>query len=317
MPRNGSGTMSVANSFSPATTISSSAVNANFSDIATEVTNSLPRDGQASMTGQLKASTGSAASPGISFGSDTDSGLYRKSADTIGIAAGGLEVGSIDENGISSDFVGTITGNVVGTVDASDGSAASPSLHFGSDTDTGFYLASDGVVGMSCAGTAVGSFDSTGIKTAAGENYDAFPAGTAMLFVQSTAPTGWTKSTSHNDKALRVVSGGASDGGSTPFTTVFRSRTISQANLPAVNLSTSSISATTTLSSLSLYSRGAANGAANVMTNAAQNAFGADSTAIAASSFNTSISGSVPLGGSGTAMDFAVQYVDVIIAVKD
>lgn len=32
---------------------------------------------------------------------------------------------------------------------------------------------------------------------------------------------------------------------------------------------------------------------------------------------NPAIDGTVPLGGSGTAMDFAVQYVDVIIATKD
>ena len=32
-------------------------------------------------------------------------------------------------------------------------------------------------------------------------------SGTTMLFQQSTAPTGWTKQTTHNDKALRVVTG--------------------------------------------------------------------------------------------------------------
>lgn len=54
----------------------------------------------------------------------------------------------------------------------------------------------------------------------------AFPSGTVMLFVQSTAPTGWTKSTAHNDKALRVVSGSVSSGGSLAFSTAFASRGI-------------------------------------------------------------------------------------------
>ena len=41
-----------------------------------------------------------------------------------------------------------------------------------------------------------------------------FPAGTVMVFHQAAAPTGWTKSTAHNDKALRVVSGtGGGSGG--------------------------------------------------------------------------------------------------------
>jgi hypothetical protein len=47
------------------------------------------------------------------------------------------------------------------------------------------------------------------------------PTGTLMLFQQTSAPTGWTKETTHNDKALRVVSGTASSGGSSAFSTVF------------------------------------------------------------------------------------------------
>lgn len=52
-----------------------------------------------------------------------------------------------------------------------------------------------------------------------------FPAGTKMLFVQTAAPVGWTKVVTHNDKALRVVSGTAADGGSVAFTTAFSSKT--------------------------------------------------------------------------------------------
>ena len=44
-------------------------------------------------------------------------------------------------------------------------------------------------------------------------------SGTVMLFMQTAAPTGWTKSTTHNNKAIRIVSGTAtSSGGSTAFT---------------------------------------------------------------------------------------------------
>jgi hypothetical protein len=42
-----------------------------------------------------------------------------------------------------------------------------------------------------------------------------FPSGTVMVFHQTAAPTGWTKSTSHNDKALRVVSGNGGGNGGT------------------------------------------------------------------------------------------------------
>lgn len=47
------------------------------------------------------------------------------------------------------------------------------------------------------------------------------PSGTVMLFYQASAPTGWTKITSQNDKALRVVSGsGGVAGGTNAFSTV-------------------------------------------------------------------------------------------------
>jgi hypothetical protein len=48
-----------------------------------------------------------------------------------------------------------------------------------------------------------------------------FPSGTVMLFVQATPPIGWTQETTHNDKALRVVSGTPGTGGVNPFSTVF------------------------------------------------------------------------------------------------
>lgn len=69
-----------------------------------------------------------------------------------------------------------------------------------------------------------------------------FAAGTKMLFQQTAAPTGWTKDTTHNDKALRVVSGTASSGGATAFTSVFGSSkatgstTLTTAHLPASGL---------------------------------------------------------------------------------
>lgn len=116
MPRNGSGTMSVPNSFSSGTTISSSAVNSNFSDFATEVTNSLPRDGQAAMTGQLKAAAGTASAPGLTFGGDPNTGFYSKSADAIGITAGGAEVASITSSGLVDANSFTIIGMPTGAM---------------------------------------------------------------------------------------------------------------------------------------------------------------------------------------------------------
>ena len=56
----------------------------------------------------------------------------------------------------------------------------------------------------------------------------AFPSGTRMIFQQTSAPTGWTKDTSDtNQRALRVVSGTASSGGSVDFTSAFVSQGVS------------------------------------------------------------------------------------------
>jgi hypothetical protein len=52
-------------------------------------------------------------------------------------------------------------------------------------------------------------------------NIEPFTPGTLMLFQQTTAPTGWTKQTTHDNKALRVVTGTASSGGSNTFSGVF------------------------------------------------------------------------------------------------
>ena len=51
----------------------------------------------------------------------------------------------------------------------------------------------------------------------------AFPSGTSMLFQQSSAPTGWTKQTTHNNKALRIVNGNVGTGGGNNFSTAFGS----------------------------------------------------------------------------------------------
>ena len=61
--------------------------------------------------------------------------------------------------------------------------------------------------------------------TVNGTAIDAFPSGTKMLFNQTSAPTGWTKDTTHNDKALRITNGTVGTGGSVAFETAFASHT--------------------------------------------------------------------------------------------
>jgi hypothetical protein len=134
-----------------------------------------------------------------------------------------------------------------------------------------------------------------------------------MLFVQTSAPTGWTKSTTHDNKALRVVSGTAGSGGTTGFTSVFTARTITTANMP---------SHTHTVTDPGHY-HGPYGDAYFGLTYtpsyiAATGGYTPCLFMTTGSARTASATTGITNGNTGgdTAMDFAVQYVDAIIAVK-
>ena len=135
-----------------------------------------------------------------------------------------------------------------------------------------------------------------------------FDAGTKMLFAQSAAPTGWTKDATHNNKALRVVSGTASSGGTVAFTTAFASQT------PAGTVGSTTLTAAQMPSHTHLA--GGSNGYTQVSAAKGYVAVrGTGATGTATSSAGSD--GSHNHTFTGTAIDLAVQYVDVIIATKD
>ena len=171
-----------------------------------------------------------------------------------------------------------------------------------------------------------------------------FASGTKMLFQQTAAPTGWTKDTTHNDKALRITSGTVGTGGSVAFETAFASQT------PAGTISTS-VSGTVGGTSLSIAqipshthfivnNRNVANrsdddpSTTNYLDRGAQaNPEGDEkyllrfhstvadrgltSSTGSGSSHTHSWSGTATSTFSGTAINLDVNYVDVIIATKD
>ena len=140
-----------------------------------------------------------------------------------------------------------------------------------------------------------------------------FPSGTAMLFVQTSAPTGWTKSTSHDNKALRVVSGTAGSGGSVAFTTAFASGLSDS----AVTLSTSQIPSHNHLGGQPRANGFEYNGSLYGTTTSGSYAVSSQASGYYTGNFAyTSSSGG---GGSHahTLPSFAVSYVDTIIATKN
>ena len=130
------------------------------------------------------------------------------------------------------------------------------------------------------------------------------PSGSAMLFAQAAAPTGWTKQTTHNDKTLRVVSGsGGGSGGVQAFSTVFGRTATDGSSLSIAQLASHSHMALSTSST---------------------NGYDARFYSMnlnASSSDNTASSGPIEASGSGSThshgLDLRVQYVDVIICEKN
>lgn len=112
MPRNGSGTASVVNTFTPLTTADANDVNENFTDIASMITDSLPRDGQAGMSGQLKATSGTVTEPGIAFNADLNTGFRRPAGDSIAAVCGGSDVATFDSTGVSVSTAPTTGDNL-------------------------------------------------------------------------------------------------------------------------------------------------------------------------------------------------------------
>jgi len=139
------------------------------------------------------------------------------------------------------------------------------------------------------------------------------PAGTVILFYQATAPTGWTQVTTQNNKALRVVSGtGGGTGGTVAFTTAFASQAVAGTvgTSGATTLSTAEMPAHT-------HSYTAVSGTNNVPDGFDKSPY---------TSTTSSTTGSQGGGGShthtggtftGTAINLAVQYIDIILASKN
>ena len=163
---------------------------------------------------------------------------------------------------------------------------------------------------------------------------DFIAGGSLMLFQQTSAPTSWTKQTTHNNKALRVVSGTATPGGSTAFTSVFASRT------PAGSVSVSGGTVgNTTLTTPQIPShthpgacfapnsridddviRSGTPYPAPIQYFAPVYNVGAQPSDTGSTGGNGAHSHPFSVGSasfSGSAQDFAVQYVDIIICSKN
>jgi len=164
-----------------------------------------------------------------------------------------------------------------------------------------------------------------------------FPRGTTLLFYQAAAPIGWTKITTQNDKAIRVVSGaGGVTGGTNAFSsvmaqTVVGSTTLSSAQIPGhshpVFLNDPGHTHGVSWTAGTLVFAGAGGNGAGA------GATGVPSLSISIAANVTGITVRDTSGGGGTAnqtatnaggggshnhaITMAIQYIDVILASKN
>ena len=227
---------------------------------------------------------------------------------------------------IFNNTTGSFTLTVAPTGHTSNGVAITQGSH------TMVYNKSDRCVDM--LGAKVGTTGTTYIGSGAElTGIDIIPAGSLMLFQQSSAPTGWTKATAHDNKALRVVTGSASSGGSNTFATAFN-------NDQTVSGTTSSTSVTIT-GSTAAHTLSIAEMPAHTHTEGGTQEFGTTSSTSTGvrntgnfspgNQFETQSTGGggshshgagTLAGGAHThtfsdTFNLDVQYVDVIICSKD
>jgi len=186
-----------------------------------------------------------------------------------------------------------------------------------------------------------GELNAIATAIATKEDEGLIPSGTVMLFVQTAAPTGFTKSTTHNDKALRVVSGSVGTGGSVAFTTAFASNRTASGTTGGTAVSISGSVASHTLATSEIPSHnhtfsigqfvgsddGQSNGSGRIIMANRNYASGGGAADVTIGntggggghdhSVGTLAGASHTHSFTSGNMAFDVNYVDVIIATKD
>jgi len=316
MPRNGLGTYFLPEApFVAGTVISSAAVNSDLSDIATALTGSFARDGQSTMLGQFKALDGSLLAPGYSFGNEVTTGLRRPAAGQIGVVLQGVQTATFTAAGLISPVLDTTLFTVnLDTVLTPGGYVCNDNTCTNGPTVGGqWYIevmaypiqptnylmqrATD-LIGTGTIWTRVRLAGVWQAWIQATPPATVMPSGSVVLFWQTNAPTGWTKITTQNDKALRVVSGsGGVSGGTNAFSTVMAQTVVGSS----------------TLSTAQLASHGHSYTGAPITGTVASVGCGV--------TVPTSTGLTTGSAGSGTShnhtITMSIQYIDIILCSKD
>jgi len=107
----------------------------------------------------IRCASGTAATPSISFSTDTNTGMYRAGADSIGFATGGAE-----RFRISSTYASMTTTANKAYLNFTASTATTPAFTFNADTDTGLGRAGANVGSLIAGGASIAQFSSNGLS---------------------------------------------------------------------------------------------------------------------------------------------------------
>jgi|TARA_Y100000114_G_scaffold21296_1_gene17083 hypothetical protein len=235
-----------------------------------------------------------------------------------------------------NNTTGSYTLHVAPTGHAANGIAITQGTHtvaYVKDGDDMVDLFADGTKSLGTVNVAVLNATTVTGDGSGLTGIEAFPSSTKMLFQQSAAPTGWTKQTTHNNKALRVVTGSVSSGGSNTFAAAFNTNNAVSGTTggSAVTISGSTGSHTLTLSEIPSHRHlegghvefgtgdSVSAGTRNTGNSSGAKRFYTDYQGGGGGHTHTagSLAGDSHTHSFSTNLNLDVQYVDLIIAAKD
>jgi hypothetical protein len=222
--------------------------------------------------------------------------------------ASGLSIGGNAATATSATTATTATNatNIAITDDTTTATAVYPT----------FVTTTTGNLPAKTSSTKLSFVPSTGVLSATSFSggWSAMPSGTAMIFQQTAAPTGWTKVTTYNNYALRIVNGTASTGGTVAFTTAFASQSVA-GTVGNTTLTTTSMPSHTHGWVINRYDYSWDGNGGRDGVSAGTTTSGSDNLSNPTGSNGSD--GAHNHSFSGTAINLAVQYVDTIIATKN
>ena len=241
---------------------------------------------------------------------------------TLYIKSGKVGINKIPSVALDVLGVGNISGSftVGGTSTLNGAVTLGSSLSVGTSIIVATTISSNGNINTS--GSVIASVNGIfgGTLTMSSRTVDAFPAGTCIVFAQTAAPTGWTKSVVYNDAALRVVYSTAGSGGTVGFSTAFSANNTVDGH--AISIAEMPIHSHTATVTDPQHAHTVSAAFQSSQTAGVVDARGSSNQTLTTNSVSTGITVANANTGSGsthvhTLSNLAIKYVDTIICYKN